>query len=99
MPQDQPEQHTIGPFRARGSSGGELRIRPDLHHSCEPLIGIERYLVHFQAVVAFLLGSSIEALLEYREHSENLSVSIYRTWIGVTRLTVLWLGASLFATG
>src|SRR5687767_11099958 len=32
-------------------------------------------------------------------HSENIRVSIYRTLIGVTRLTVLWLGASLFATG
>lgn len=30
---------------------------------------------------------------------ENPRVSIYRTLIGVTRLTVLWLGASLFATG
>ena len=32
-------------------------------------------------------------------HSENLTVFIYRTFLGVTRLTVLWLGASLFATG
>ena len=32
-------------------------------------------------------------------HSENIRVSIYRTLISVTRLTVLCLGASLFATG
>lgn len=32
-------------------------------------------------------------------HLENSRVSIYRTFLGVTRLTVLWLGASLFATG
>ena len=30
---------------------------------------------------------------------ENLKLSHYRTFIGVTRLTVLWLGVSLLATG
>ena len=32
-------------------------------------------------------------------HLENLTVLKYRTYLGVIRLTVLWLGASLFATG
>jgi len=33
----------------------------------QPLIGIERYLVHFQPLEAFFsLGASIDALLEYR---------------------------------
>jgi len=33
------------------------------------------------------------------KHLENLSLFNYRTFIGITRLTVLWLGVSLFATG
>jgi serine-type D-Ala-D-Ala endopeptidase (penicillin-binding protein 7) len=33
------------------------------------------------------------------KHIENLSLSNYRTFIGLTRLTVLWLGVSLLATG
>jgi D-alanyl-D-alanine endopeptidase (penicillin-binding protein 7) len=33
------------------------------------------------------------------KHSENLSVFTYRTFLGVTRPTVLWLGVSLLATG
>lgn len=32
------------------------------------------------------------------KHIEHSRLSIYRTFIGVTRLTVLWLGVSLFAT-
>jgi D-alanyl-D-alanine endopeptidase (penicillin-binding protein 7) len=33
------------------------------------------------------------------KHLENLRVFNYRTFIGLTRLTVLWLGVSLLATG